>query len=46
MLAERMAAHLRIKPRMVPYKGGVEGVTAVLAGDMDAYFATVGLTQT
>lgn len=46
MLASRMAAHLRIKHRMVPYKGGVEGVTAVIAGEIDGYFATVGLTQT
>jgi tripartite-type tricarboxylate transporter receptor subunit TctC len=46
MLADRMARHLRIKHRMVPYKGGVEGVTAVIAGDIDGYFATVGLTQT
>lgn len=46
MLASRMATHLRIKHRMVPYKGGVEGVTAVIAGEIDGYFATVGLTQT
>ena len=46
MLAARMAAHFRIKHRMVPYKGGVEGVTAVITGEIDGYFATVGLTQT
>lgn len=46
MLTSRMATHLRIKHRMVPYKGGVEGVTAVIAGEIDGYFATVGLTQT
>jgi tripartite-type tricarboxylate transporter receptor subunit TctC len=46
ILAGTLAAHLGIRHRMVPYKGGVEGVTAVIAGDIDAYFATVGLTQT
>lgn len=46
ILAARMAEHLHIKHRMVPYKGGVEGVRAVIAGEIDGYFATVGLTQT
>jgi tripartite-type tricarboxylate transporter receptor subunit TctC len=46
ILAGRLAGHLGIRHRMVPYKGGVEGVTAVLAGQIDGYFATVGLTQT
>jgi len=46
ILARRMAAHLGVKHRMVPYKGGVEGVKAVLAGEIDGYFATIGLTQT
>lgn len=46
ILAARMASHLGIEHRMVPYKGGVEGVTAVLAGQIDGYFATIGLTQT
>lgn len=45
ILADRMAAHLGIRHRMIPYKGGVEGVTAVIAGEIDGYFATVGLTQ-
>lgn len=46
ILAGRLAARLGIRHRMVPYKGGVEGVTAVIAGQIDGYFATVGLTQT
>lgn len=46
ILAERMAAQLGLKHRMVPYKGGVEGVTAVMKGEIDGYFATIGLTQT
>lgn len=46
ILARRMATHLGIGHRMVPYKGGVEGVTAVLAGQIDGFFSTVGLTQT
>ncbi|CAM5787113.1 Bug family tripartite tricarboxylate transporter substrate binding protein [Ottowia pentelensis] len=46
ILAARMTKHLQIKHRMVPYKGGVDGVKAVMAGEIDGYFATVGLTQT
>ena len=46
LLAARMASHLHIRHRMVPFKGGVEGVTAILSGEIDGYFATVGLTQT
>jgi tripartite-type tricarboxylate transporter receptor subunit TctC len=46
ILTKRMCDHLGIGFRMIPYKGGVEGVSAVIAGEIDAYFATVGLTQT
>jgi tripartite-type tricarboxylate transporter receptor subunit TctC len=31
---------------MIPYKGGVEGVTGVMGGEIDAYFATVSLAAT
>jgi len=46
ILSARLATQLGVKHRMVPYKGGVEAVTAVMKGEIDGYFATVGLTQT
>lgn len=46
VLATRLARHLGVTARMIPYKGGVEGATAVMAGDIDGYFATVGLATT
>lgn len=46
ILAARLSAQLGVAHRLVPYKGGVEGVTAVMAGEIDGYFATIGLTQT
>ena len=45
ILAARLSVQLGVAHRLVPYKGGVEGVTAVMAGEIDGYFATVGLTQ-
>ena len=46
ILSGRLATQLGVKHRMVPYKGGVEAVTAVMKGEIDGYFATIGLTQT
>ncbi|GAB3482924.1 tripartite tricarboxylate transporter substrate binding protein [Polaromonas eurypsychrophila] len=45
ILGRSLSKHLGVTPRMIPYKGGVEGVTAVMAGEIDAYFATVGLAH-
>lgn len=46
ILADRMTRQLGDKHRMIPYKGGVEGVSAVIAGEIDGYFATIGLSHT
>lgn len=43
LLSRTLAQHLGAKPRMIPYKGGMEGVMATMSGEIDAYFATVGL---
>ena len=43
ILGRALSRHLGVTPRMIPYKGGMEGVTAVMTGEIDAYFATVGL---
>lgn len=43
VLGRNLSRHLGVTPRMIPYKGGMEGVTAVMTGEIDAYFATVGL---
>ncbi|WP_460482273.1 tripartite tricarboxylate transporter substrate binding protein [Comamonas humi] len=45
VMSRRVAQQLDVRARMVPYKGGMEGVTAVMAGEIDAYFATVGLAH-
>lgn len=45
MLSRKVADHLGVRARMIPYKGGMEGITAVMTGEIDAYFATVGLTH-
>ena len=45
LLSRKTAAHLGAKARMIPYKGGMEGITAAMTGEVDAYFATVGLTH-
>ena len=44
MLSRTLSEQLRVKPNMIPYKGGMEGLTAVMSGQIDAYLATVGLT--
>ncbi|MCL2831513.1 MAG: tripartite tricarboxylate transporter substrate binding protein [Betaproteobacteria bacterium] len=43
MLSRTLSEQLGVKPNMIPYKGGVEGLTAVMSGQIDAYLATVGL---
>jgi tripartite-type tricarboxylate transporter receptor subunit TctC len=45
MLAARMAGEMGIRFRAIPFKGGAEGLTAILAGQIDAYFTTIGTTQ-
>lgn len=45
MLSKTLSQHLGVKARMIPYKGGMEGVTATMTGEIDGYFATVGLTR-
>ncbi len=46
ILATNLGKHLGFTPKMIPYKGGVEGVTGVMGGEIDAYFATVSLAVT
>ena len=46
MLAARMSRELGIRSRTIPFKGGAEGLTALLGGQIDAYFTTIGTTQT
>lgn len=45
MLAGRLAADTGIRYRTIPFKGGAEGLTAILAGQIDGYFTTIGTTQ-
>ena len=45
ILAKSLSKTLGFAPRLIPYKGGVEGITAVMTGEIDAYFATVGLAS-
>jgi tripartite-type tricarboxylate transporter receptor subunit TctC len=45
ILARALSRHLGVKPRLISYKGGIEGVTATMTGDIDCYFATVGLSS-
>ena len=45
MLAARMAKDLGIRLRTIPFKGGSEGLNALLGGQIDAYFTTIGTTQ-
>lgn len=44
MLSKTLSQHLGVTPIMVPYKGGMEGLTATMTGEIDGYLATVGLT--
>lgn len=45
-MSNRLSEQLGVKARMIPYKGGMEGVTAIMSGDIDGYFATIGLSLT
>ncbi len=44
-LATRLATGLRTQYRPIPFKGGAEGLTAILGGQIDGYFTTIGTTQ-
>jgi tripartite-type tricarboxylate transporter receptor subunit TctC len=44
VLSILLSQHLGVKPNLVPYKGGMEGITAVMAGQIDGYWSTVSLT--
>ena len=44
-LAARLASGLGAKYRPIPFKGGAEGLTAILGGQIDGYFTTIGTTQ-
>ena len=44
-LAARLASGLRTQYRPIPFKGGAEGLTAILGGQIDGYFTTIGTTQ-
>jgi len=46
IMGNALAAALDVKPVFIPYKGGAQGVNALMAGEVDVYFATVGLTRT
>ncbi len=43
ILAEQLAIAGGFKWQEIPYKGGADGVTAVLGGHIDGYFASVSL---
>lgn len=45
IMGNALTKALGVKPVFIPYKGGAQGVNALMAGDIDAYFATVGLTR-
>ncbi len=44
ILSNNLSKALNVTPRLIPYKGGVEGVMAAMSGDVDGYFATVSLS--
>ncbi|WP_313370652.1 tripartite tricarboxylate transporter substrate binding protein [Achromobacter animicus] len=44
-LAARLASGLQTQYRPIPFKGGAEGLTAILGGQIDGYFTTIGTTQ-
>lgn len=46
ILGDSLAKGLGVKLRLIPYKGGMEGITAVMQGHIDGYFATVSLVHT
>jgi tripartite-type tricarboxylate transporter receptor subunit TctC len=43
MLSRTLSAHLGIKEVMVPYKSGVEGIAALMSGQIDGFLSTAGL---
>ncbi|MCL2831512.1 MAG: tripartite tricarboxylate transporter substrate binding protein [Betaproteobacteria bacterium] len=43
VLSRILSQQLGVKPNMIPYKGGMEGLSAVMSGQIDAYLATVSL---
>jgi len=45
ILSNDLAKNLGIKVRMIPYKCGMEALTAVMTGQVDSYFATVSLAR-
>lgn len=45
-LAEKLASGLGVQYRPIPFKGGAEGLTAILGSQIDGYFTTIGTTQT
>jgi len=44
-LAARLASGLHTQYRPIPFKGGAEGLTAILGSQIDGYFTTIGTTQ-
>jgi tripartite-type tricarboxylate transporter receptor subunit TctC len=46
IMGESLAKAYGVKLRTIPYKGGMEGITAIAQGDIDGYFATVSLAHT
>jgi len=44
ILAEELAKQAGFKWQLVPYKGGADGVTALMGGHIQGYFASVGLS--
>lgn len=44
-LAAKLASGLQAQYRPIPFKGGAEGLTAILGGQIDGYFTTIGTTQ-
>ena len=45
VLSHILSEQLGIKEKMIPYKGGMEALTAVMAGDIDAFYSTVSLAH-
>jgi len=43
MLSRTLSQYLGIKPNMILYKGGAQVIPALMTGEIDAYFPTVGL---
>lgn len=45
ILSGNLGSVLKVKTNLIPYKGGAEAMTALMAGDIDAYWATVSLAS-